>query len=338
MDFMKISLLLLYIFGNLAQVFAAEADHFSLLFDGVEYLSSEEKDSIDANKLITINTENFLKSVLKGLNERQNCSDMAEKTLYKELKKVFSNHSKGQLVKDILYTEKYPKISINLADSIYADWSVLNGYLLGKKGAANSPLALSPLIVVSDVTVGIDKFEHLFGMGYQYFDQAYLRGHSLKKVLKRGIFFEKTILGGNILATGVFSYGDLAANFNGMRFWNHMLQKRDDVLGPEYNIGPYLECRNEKWVQVKPIDFSHYMDYSMDESINCSKFASKGAVKKYISKLAENNLECPLRPNLLEDMFQKYSRPTPGDKKMRPLSHWILNREGVEKVSYLNEF
>jgi hypothetical protein len=175
-------------------------------------------------------------------------------------------------------------------------------------------------------------------MGFQYFDRHYLRGHSLKRVLKRGIFFEKTILGGNVLATGVFAYADLAANFNGMRFWNHMLQKRDDVLGSEHNIGPYISCTDGKWEQVKEIDFTAYLDSSSDESINCSKFATKKGLKKYEQYLTNNNMACPIRTELLEDLKIKYNVETHGDSKSRPLSHWILNLDGNGKVSYLNEF
>ena len=49
--------------------------------------------------------------------------------------------------------------------------------------------------------------------------------------------------------TGVMSYGDLAANFNGMRFWNHILGKRKDILNQD--LGPYVKCKDRKWVVNK---------------------------------------------------------------------------------------
>lgn len=312
--------------------FAAEADHYT---DPTKSLDSILE---DANVMLIDETNKLFQEKLEEINTKNDCSSMREKDLYKELQDIFANHSKGKLVKDILYTDKYPTIKIALDDSIYGQWSVLNGFLLGRKKASESPLALAPLIRVGDVIVGTDKLEHLFGMGYQYFDRHYLRGHSLRRVLKRGIFFEKTILGGNILATGVFAYSDLAANFNGMRFWNSMLQKRDDILGKEHNQGPYLACEQGKWVQLKDIDFSPYLDLASDESINCSKFASKGGLKKYKAYLKDKGMECPRRPDLLSDLIKKYDIPTQGDKKGRPLSHWILNKDGNGKVSYFNEF
>lgn len=312
----------------LFSVNSAESDHYSRAGDKIE----------DANKQVSLMAKKMVAEVLGKLNREGTCEGMEEKVLYKELREVFANHSKGKLVKEILYTDKFPIQKIGLGDSIFKEWSILNGYLLGKKGAEDSPLALAPLIRLGENIVGVDKIEHLFGMGYQYFNRHYMRGHNLKRVLKRGIIFEKTILGGNIFATGVFSYGDLAANFNGMRFWNHVLQKRDDVLGASENIGPYLSCENDKWVQVKDIDFSYYLDGASDESINCSKLASRGGVEKYKRYMLDLGMECPRRKDLLSDLYEKYSAKTQGDRMNRPISHWILNKGEVEKVSYFNEF
>lgn len=69
----------------------------------------------------------------------------------------------------------------------------------------------------------------------------------LKENLRRNFYngakIELIVLGGNRFQTGVFSYGDLSAEFNGMRFWNHMLQLRDDILGSEQNLAPILFAR-----------------------------------------------------------------------------------------------
>lgn len=58
-----------------------------------------------------------------------------------------------------------------------------------------------------------------------------------------------------------------------MRFWNHVLQKEEDVL--EKNLGPYVACQNSRWIQVKTVDWGNYVDHGFDESINCSRFAKK---------------------------------------------------------------
>lgn len=306
--------------------FAAEADNFTARTISLKDVSTEV--NAMANK--------YLAKAVSDLNQRGNCN---EEELYKELRKYFANHSKGELVKDILYKNTVEINALPIKQSVYSTWEAADGYLLGRKKAATSPLALSPLIKIGDQVVGVDKLEHMFGMGYDYFKKHYNKGTSITKVLNYGIALEKTILGGNVFATGVFSYGDLAANFNGMRFWNHMLQKNDDILGSHENLGPYLSCSQNTWVVVEsnPIDFRNYLDASADESINCSKFAGSKAVGKFKNQVkirgfvnVSGQAACPVEPEVLSAIRKKY--------KPSGVEHLIINHEGNGKVSYFNEF
>ena len=308
---------------------AAETDHFTRRAEPL----------LDESTKLNDMANFYLK---KSINKANNKSSCDEKVLYKEMQIYFANHSKGKLVKDILYTDVLNKRQLTLNESIYRDWGIFNGFLLGRKKAASSPLALSPMLKIGDTVIGVDKLEHMFGMGYRYFSKYHLRDKKMVRVFKNGIFKEKTFLGGNLLATGVFSYADLSANFNGMRFWNHILQRRDDIMGE--NVGPYVKCENQKFVLSKEIDFRSYIDKSMDESINCSKFARKTAVKKFksrIKELAKDDevlLSCPISVSDFEDMQAKYNILIPGDRYERTLGHYILNDDGIEDVSYFNEF
>ncbi|MFA6237703.1 MAG: hypothetical protein WC635_10285 [Bacteriovorax sp.] len=301
--------------------FGAEADNFTARTLSLVDVSGQINDL--ANK--------YLADAVETVNLETSCDQGAksEERLYIELKKYFSNHSKGELVKNILYTEAVAKNSLPLKESVYGQWSVHNGYLLGRKKAAASPLALSPLIQIGEQIVGVDKLEHMFGMGFTYFAQQ-SKGKSIKQILKGGILKEKTFLGGNMLATGVFSYADLSANFNGMRFWNHMLLKQDDILGAEHNLGPYIGCEGSKWKIKNTIDFKNYIDSSMDESINCSKFANKSGAQKFQEAIAQLGSVCPMDKDKLLEMQNKY-RPS-------NIQHFIINEEGAGTVSYFNEF
>jgi hypothetical protein len=168
----------------------------------------------------------------------------------------------------------------------------------------------------------------MFGQGFQYFKQNYLEGKGEIKAVSTGIFKEKFTLGGSKYGNGVFSYGDLSANFNGMRMWNHMLQKRDDILGADRNLGPYIECVNDQWTQVKKIDFTNYVDDSMDEAINCSKFPSQHTADKFEDRLRIMGLSCPIDQSRLQNMHAKY----------RQMAKWIINLDGPGKVKYFSEF
>lgn len=309
----------------------------ALIFTGIGH--GAESDNFTANILSLVDvsgqindlSNKYLADAVGKANLESSCDQgtKSEEILYKELKKYFSNHSKGELVKTILYSEVVAKNSLPLNDSVYSEWTVYNGFLLGRKKAASSPLALSPLIQIGDQIIGVDKLEHMFGMGFTYFSQ-HSKGKSIKEILKGGILKEKTFLGGNMFATGVFSYADLSANFNGMRFWNHMLLKQDDILGSEHNLGPYISCEDSKWKVKNTIDFKNYIDSSMDESINCSKFANKSGAQKFSNAIAEFNGVCPMDKEKLLEIQNKY-RPS-------DIQHFIINEEGTGTVSYFNEF
>ncbi|PIS47277.1 MAG: hypothetical protein COT17_04235 [Elusimicrobia bacterium CG08_land_8_20_14_0_20_51_18] len=327
---------LFFVFGS--NLKAAEADHYTI----------GDAQVADVTSQVNAMANDGLQQKLDELNGSGTCdsSQQSEERLYEALTDIFSNHKKGQLI-NAVRDGRIERTVIPLDQSIYHEWSIFNGFLLGRNGAGKSPLALFPLIKVGDVVIGGDKLEHMFGMGLRYFKKHYLEGKALVPVLKGGIFSEKTFLGGNMLATGIFSYADLAANFNGMRFWNHMLQKRDDVLGKQYNVGPYVLCKEGKWTrnQEKPIDFTNYVDETMQESTNCSKFATRGGLEKFKQALAElqtktpeRAFSCPTSQDTLDRVAKKYEVEIQGDSRGSTAGHWIINRDGNEKVSYFNEF
>lgn len=320
-------------------VVAAEADHFTT------------RNAIlpDVSEIINSKANGYLAKAVAELNASGSCDQSieSEKRLYTELTKYFANHMKGALVKDILYTDEVTKLVTPIQESVYSEWNATSGFLLGRRNSGKNTLAIYPIIRMGDQNVGVDKFEHMFGMGQLYFSAHHLDGDSLEKVLRTGILKEKFLLGGNVMETGVFAYGDLAANFNGMRFWNHMLQKRDDVLGKAFNIGPYVTCESGKWVQnrERPIDFKNYMDASMDESINCSLFASRSGLEKFqhgLLKLglinSENESACPLKPELLEEIKTKYAVEISGDKDGKTIANFMINPDGNDVTSLPKSF
>lgn len=307
---------------------AAEIDHYSLPSQAIP----------DSAPIVHKKIQNYLQEAIKEANLQGLCR---EDVLYEKMRLYFNNHTKGQLAKDIIYDESFPSVRMKLGKSVFRDWSVFNGFLLGRDKAKESPLALGPIMRISDHVIGTDKIEHFFGSGFRYFQRHHKKGKDLLKVLKRGVFLEKTILGGNFIATGVFSYGDLAANFNGMRFWNHVLQQDDDVLGRDQNLGPYVSCSEGQWVQVKEINLEDYLDDSFDESRNCSKFATSRGFEKYTSRVegleTKRNVDfnCLSHTQNNSELLDKYSAKLEnGD----PISHWIINQNGHEQVSYFNEF
>ncbi len=306
----------IFAFAAAVSVIASETDGFTNRQSSLE----------DSSVIINEYTNKYVAQALNDLNQAQ--ASCNEEALYKELRKYFANHMNGILVKDILNNVDIPKRPVVMSESVYSDWSAWDGLGMGVTFIARSGITISPILNFNNVIIGADKFEHFFGQGFAYFTANYLKKKGTTKAIKGGVVREKIFLGGNKIGNGVFSYGDLSANFNGMRFWNHILQKHDDVMGVEHNLGPYIECEKNKWVQVKKIDFTDYIDSSMDESINCSKFPSGSTVEKFKNSVAEMGLTCPVDKAKLDEMVVKYG----------PLSKWIINQNGNDVIHYFGEF
>jgi hypothetical protein len=319
---MKKILSSILLMGLSLPLLSAEVDHFT----------NRHLPLVDSSAIINNAANAHLEDALRSANHNRSCSYSKKSTanLYDELKKHFANHTKGEFVKDILAMRKDISHSLRIQDSVYRRWNITNGLVTTLSLASRKPLALFPLLNFKGHSLGLDKFEHMFGMGFIYFNRHNLNKKSLGSVLKHGILRERTVLGGFVLATGVYSYADLSANFNGMRFWNHILQQQDDVLGEEFNHGPYVKCEDGKWKAVKKIDFSNYIDDSMDESMNCSNFASRGGLKKFKRAVKQLSPEysCPMSTDKINNMQSKYDVPVSSNTSISDL---IINTNGNQK-------
>lgn len=271
----------------------------------------------DAQPIINAKTKELLADSLNRANEKEGCD---KKHLYRSLRKNFRNHVFGNLTPFIIESPEIQKIEAPIEISMYREFSWYEAPIPGFyarvfKDPSGKVLRMGPYLI------GTDKFEHFLGTGFRYFRAHYLKGKSLESALEIGRKAEANSMG--VITTGVFSYGDLVANFNGMRFWNHVLGENEDVLGE--NLGPYVACVEDKWIQVGEIDWLAYMDHAWDEGINCSRFRNKALtekVKKHLQQYAEKfgtDVSCPADQEKLDIAAEKYGE----------LSNDLLNFEGM---------
>ena len=142
---------------------------------------------------------------------------------------------------------------------------------------------MSRNIQINGVVIGTDKLSHFISTGLRYFNtykKALKKGLSEEKAFKKaihfGIFTEKYILGK--MGSGVFSYGDLGANFNGLLMNIRFCGDNDDA---------YLKYVDGKWELNSYFDVGDYVNPNWSEVYNRSFFA-KGkykAVKKNYKKI-----------------------------------------------------
>ena len=85
-------------------------------------------------------------------------------------------------------------------------------------------VTMSPTVRLYGVEMGIDKLEHFFQQGHQYYElerKALAKGVTTSEAVKQAVDWgkqtERTYYG--LLSSGVYSNADLYANFAGMRFY-----------------------------------------------------------------------------------------------------------------------
>lgn len=290
---------------------ASEVDSFTYRHDGIE----------DSLSLLNKRANENLQSAVDKANAKS--AGCSEKTLYKQMRKYFSNQHQGKFGKWVVKTDELDKRYTH-QQGIYKNFTFFDSPAFAMFGKIRN-MTEGELLNVGGKFIGTDKFEHFLGSGYLYFKRL-KKNKKLTSILKLGIRAEKYYMGSMMI--GVMSYGDLSANFNGMRFWNHVLLQREDVLGKQHNLGPYVACADNKWAVVGQIDWSNYFDDSMDEGVNCSRFKKKKMVAKVkleIQKLNNKHnvdMACPMPDADLEYLRKKYKRVAP----------YMLNLEGFSSL------
>ena len=123
--------------------------------------------------------------------------------------------------------------------------------------------------------------------------------------------------------TGIFSYADLAANFNGWRFWNRVLHEQDDPLKgviANFFTRPYAACRIQvmdsirnlkivrAWEPVARFDLSDYIDGAWDEGNNCNSYSDPFIEAKVMSRIAavDPEFSCPYSAEYCMEAREKY--------------------------------
>lgn len=243
--------------------------------------------------------------------------------LYTELRKaIFDSflprwglrgYDLDQQMRELLAEHSY---SLSLNDSIYRDIDYLEGFSLRLK-------ALSDVVKIDGHLVGLDKIGHFFAEGWTYFERTGEEGESLEDAMDWGSRQEAGKFGYS--TTGVYSFADLVANFNGWRFWNEVLRTQDDPLkGMIANLfgAPHVACelqvldsirywkRVRAWKVRKSFDLADYLDGTWDEGNNCNSYADpliEAKVDQLTNEVAAD-FRCPLLPMECVRAREKYGR------------------------------
>lgn len=209
--------------------------------------------------------------------------------LLKEIGEVF----KSRLVHDnpvenhlmeVLSSEKiFPMSLYYVEESIYRDPYRLYIPYFG----------LAPNIQVNSFYFGTDKLSHFASTGRIYYE-IFQKEKSLAPAIKWGVRDEKSLHG--YWASGIFSYADLEANYQGFLFYQNLCN------GP----APYLQNQNGIWALGRLFRIQDYVSGLWDESYFGNYFLPGNWEK--VSPLLYTEY-CPLKNSKrVKERFRHYKK------------------------------
>jgi hypothetical protein len=216
------------------------------------------------NAKVTLEIENELGSVNRGgAGERLSCRQVVGRIVPRFKDFIFHDlelwMTKSALVDRIPAT---PEEELEYRRrSIYRNTGTFD---LGTK------MPPSPTVELNGVRTGTDKLSHFFSEGWMYArwywnarDAGAAVSEAEGRAIRRGILWERTLLGS--FASGVFSIGDLEANYQGMLF----------LVGLCDGGSPALERGADGWRLTEPVDFRRYVTPEWDESYQSPIFGKR---------------------------------------------------------------
>ncbi len=201
------------------------------------------------------------------------------------------------LEKDLETADHIDRRRSAVADSIYGGVHFWDGMCLhvGQLGFT---------MRVGDNIIGSDKIGHFLHIGHQYYLKSYTYAGGIDAAMSYGEYTERTYYG--LQTSGVYSYGDLVADLEGMHFWQRVLNT--DL---KKGVSPYFQCEDNIWTQITEFDWADYVNPAWDESLNCSRFSTERMTSSVEERITQRGLTCPGKPHRCEEMIAHYGHLSP---------------------------
>jgi hypothetical protein len=293
-------------------VFLVSLNAFSLETDQFMTWEIKLKDSTQV-----VNTYIFTNmiSALNKVNQKppQNCSDVAVKLLeWNGNSTDFLSRIEFDLYKSTS-VDKYPRLTESkygvIKESIYADVEYYKHKIFGVNLQTNN------------IYYGIDKLGHFLTVGLSYY-KKYLKkinanpedfDDAIRAAIMRGVFSEKTYYG-NIIS-GVFSFADLEANYQGLKFAINLCE----------GLTPHLQRdENGRWIFTGEFDITNYVNPFWDESYYPNTYINKRwkQVRPYMKKYCEKR-----NGEIVKERFAYYDTFKVSNASTHLLEELVMNNE-----------
>jgi hypothetical protein len=263
----------------------------------------------DASSALDTRIRAALRAAVDSANERGTACDPED--LYRQLRRALARPFIGhRIAEDLNRAEDLDTLRIPFRDSIYRDLAFFDAISVHLKD-------LSAVMRLGDDRVGVDKIGHFFVEGWKYFEIAYLDGEGVEAALDWGERAERTYFG--LYTTGIYSYADLTANFEGMRFWLRLLDPERDPLGrggwfdrPTVTCGRRFWTREPRWRIRRKVHLARYVNGAWDEEVNCCRYRNREIEAMIAARIAEReaadarSYACPIRPDACVEARERY--------------------------------
>ncbi len=256
-----------------------------------------EVNRLIADAVATVNKANFMRNRGRIRCDVREQVEAAESEIIEE----FLRKSGGQLVAGYeAWVDETPVLEASRLSSpdggVYRHRGVFNSVTRLFEGPFQFA-RISSTVKIGEHYIGSDKLGHFFSHGWDYYRsyrEEIKRGaealgppsrqgeygkvlrYADEQAAKIGVAQEEGSYGQG--GTGVYSYGDLNANYQGMRFW------ADFIHGDR----PFVTCDGGVWkVTARAFDWNDYVSAAMDEGVNCSRYEGNTgyAVRKHVAEL-----------------------------------------------------
>jgi len=203
-----------------------------------------KKELRDSGPAINSYFNHEITHVLKTSDPDLSCEEVTQK-----IGEVFESHLvhdnpvENHLLSVLSSEEIFPTSLYYVEESIYRDpFRVYIPYF-----------GLAPNVQVNGFYFGTDKLSHFASTGRIYYEK-FQKSSSLKSAISWGVRDEKTLHG--YWASGVFSYADLEANYQGFLFYQDLCQ----------GSHPYLTKKGSRWSLQRPFKIEKYVSGLWDET------------------------------------------------------------------------
>jgi len=152
-------------------------------------------------------------------------------------------------------------------------------------------LTISPTVKIYGSHFGTDKIAHFFQQGYTYYKiynralaEGLTPGEANRKAVRWGQMTERTFYG--TLISGVYSNGDLAANYVGLKFYQGLTREIKIGTGARPAV---LILKNGGWtfdenIDLRQILIKPFLTDHLNEALNPSVFTKLFGLRSYVRR------------------------------------------------------